>query len=256
MAVTVFSEACSAVQVEDHTVEHRRKQTSDSSLTAWDGAFESSFSESITHCVYKKYSGIQWSGKNARFTACRECVVFLQRNGWLWTRVCLSPPLITNPIDLVASSRMFGSLQRTNCNSCACALGVLQHAHMTRRFGENFRTSNLRDPTKASPPRDAHRRSENRFWGELFSPQSSQSAGKLFLHVPRPYPQRRLQATISVRMGLVRGYNQAQSLLIWWRQIPSSPYQQGLGLVRGRVYGVQPVHVPRPYPQRRLKCIP
>ena len=29
----------------------------------------------------------QWSAKNARFTACRECIVFLQRNGWLWTRV-------------------------------------------------------------------------------------------------------------------------------------------------------------------------
>ena len=67
--------------------------------------------------------------------------------------------------------------ERTQCNSCAQLRGVLQHAHMKRRFGENFRTSNLRDPTKASPPRDAHRRSENRFLGELLSPQSSQSAG-------------------------------------------------------------------------------
>ena len=78
MAV-VLSEACSAVQVEDRTVEHHRKQTNDSSLTAWDGAFESSLSESITHWLrLQKYSGIQWSGKNARFTACRECVVFLR----------------------------------------------------------------------------------------------------------------------------------------------------------------------------------
>ena len=30
--------------------------------------------------------------------------------------------------------------------------------------------------------------------------------GRLFLDVSRPYPQRRLQATILVRMGLVRGY--------------------------------------------------
>ena len=29
--------------------------------------------------------------------------------------------------------------------------------------------------------------------------------GRLFLDVPRPYPHRRLQATILVRMGLVRG---------------------------------------------------
>ena len=45
-------------------------------------------SESIAHCAYKKIPAGQWSAKNARFTACRECLVFLQWNGWLWTRVC------------------------------------------------------------------------------------------------------------------------------------------------------------------------
>ena len=33
-------------------------------------------------------------------------------------------------------------------------------------------------------------RSENRFWGEKLSPWSGQSAGQIFLDVPRPYPLR------------------------------------------------------------------
>ena len=40
----------------------------------------------------------------------------------------------------------------------------------------------------------------------LFAKNNQPKIGWLFLDVPRPYPQRRLQATILVRMGLVRGY--------------------------------------------------
>ena len=101
-------------------------------------------SKQMTHCMRRRFrvalvrpsrshtaltkntSEIQWSTKNARFMACRECIVFLQRNGWLWTRVC--PSIFCGfrhqpHRSLVASSCMFGSSQRTN--SCACGARVL-----------------------------------------------------------------------------------------------------------------------------------
>ena len=40
-----------------------------------------------------------------------------------------------------------------------------------------------------------------------FAKNNQPKIGQLFLDVPRPYLQRRCQATISERMGLVRGYS-------------------------------------------------
>ena len=152
----------------------------------------------MTHChstIIKNTR--QRSAKNVRFTACTRVHSF-----WLAMNTGLPRDFLrhspSSPIDLLASSRRgrerTAAVVLAGCNMLTCAT-----------VSRNFRISNLRDPANASPPRDAHWRSENRFWGGLPSPRSSQSAGWLFLHVPRPYPQRRLQATILVRMGLVRG---------------------------------------------------
>ena len=129
--VLSWSEACSAVQVVDRSVERRRKPTNDSSLTAWDGAFESSLSLRIDHTLrLQKIQRDPVVRKECTFYGLQRIRSFSSAE-----RLAMNTAVpryfkafATNPIDLVTSSRMFGSLQRTNCNSCACeALGVLQH---------------------------------------------------------------------------------------------------------------------------------